>query len=126
MNLFDSSALLAFLLGEPGADQTEDALVLGASACSAANWAEVAQKVLARRRHWPSARTLLLDYDLSVEPVTAADAELAARLWHRHSALSLGDRLCLATAERLDATVWTADQAWGTEGRIRQIRQRPE
>jgi PIN domain nuclease of toxin-antitoxin system len=34
----------------------------------------------------------------------------------------LADRLCLALGERLDADVWTADQAWGMGTRIRQIR----
>jgi ribonuclease VapC len=120
--LFDSSALLAFLHGEPGADEVEDGLVRGPSAVSAANWSEVAQKVLVRGRDWPTARALLRDYDLAVEPVTTADAELAARLWQPGRGLSLGDRLCLATAERLDADVWTADAAWGRDTRIRQIR----
>jgi ribonuclease VapC len=59
---------------------------------------------------------------LAVEPVQADDAENAARLWRRGAGLSLADRLCLATAERLDAMVWTADTAWGSNGRVRQIR----
>ena len=36
--------------------------------------------------------------------------------------LSLADRLCLALGDRLDADLSTADQAWGTAGRIRQVR----
>lgn len=122
MNLFDSSALLAFLHVEPGADVVEERLESEPSACSAVNWAEIAQKVLARGRDWTAASSFLLDHELQVIPVLAADAEAAARLWRACGGLSLADRLCLATGERLDATVWTADTAWGAEGRIRQIR----
>ena len=121
MNLFDASALLSFLAGEDGADIVEDQLVKG-GACSAANWSETAQKLLSRGKDWELSRRLLLSYGLVIEPVYASDAEQAARLWRRGSGLSLADRLCLATAERLDALLWTADTAWGAEGRIRQIR----
>lgn len=68
--VLDSSALLAFLLGEEGADLVEAALS-DSSQCSG---------------------------------------------------LSLADRLCLALADRDDQPVLTADAAWGTEGRVRQIR----
>jgi ribonuclease VapC len=121
VNLFDSSALLCFLRGEHGADVVERELLSG-GACSAANWSEVAQKVAQHEHDWRPARALLLSYDLTVEPVTAPDAEAAARLWRRGSGLSLGDRLCLATARRLGAVVWTADAAWGTADPIRQVR----
>lgn len=121
MNVLDASALLAFLQGEDGADVTERAMADGPR-CSAANWSETAQKVLAGGRDWALVRALLASYDLAVEPVTEVDAEWAARRWQRGEGLSLGDRLCLATGERLDATVWTADRAWGSEGRISQIR----
>lgn len=120
MNLFDSSALLAFLLAEPGGDAVEQQLELG-GLCSAANWSEVAQKVT-DGGDWGAARGLLLSYGLAVEPVLAADAERAAELWHRGSSLSLADRLCLATADRLDATVWTTDTAWGSTDQVRQVR----
>ena len=88
----------------------------------AANWSETAQALLAHGRDWQLARGLLLSYGLVVEPVNAVDGEWAARRWKRGEGLSLGDRLCLALAERLDATVWTADRQWGVDGRIRQIR----
>lgn len=121
MNVFDASALLAYLQGESGADVVESALEEG-GACSAANWAEVAQKVTSKERDWTVVRSLLLSYAMRIEPVTIDDAELAASVWSRHRHLSLGDRLCLALGERLDAIVLTADSAWGAGGRIRQIR----
>jgi ribonuclease VapC len=121
VNLFDSSALLSFLQGEVGADVVERALEDGGG-CSAVNWSEAAQKVRSRGGDWPLARGLLLSYEVRVEPVLEEDAELAATLWRAGSGLSLADRLCLATADRLDATVWTADSAWGTSERVRQVR----
>jgi len=121
LNVFDASALLCFLLGEPGSDVVERELKLG-GVCSSANWSEVAQKVQAHNRNWDYASGLLLSFPLAVEPVTKADAELAARTWHPRSGLSLGDRLCLALTQRLGGTAWTADTAWGNDPPVRQIR----
>jgi PIN domain nuclease of toxin-antitoxin system len=119
--VLDASAILAFLQGEDGAEVVEGVLASGA-ACSAANWSEVAQKILAAGRDLDLARALLGSYDLDVAPVTVDDAEVAARWWRRGKGLSLGDRLCLALAERLDCDAWTADVAWGDGPTIRQIR----
>jgi len=121
VNVFDASALLTFLQGEPGATEVEQALGDG-GACGAANWSEVAQKVRAHGRNWDLARALLASHGVQVAAVTADDAEWAARRWVPGEGLSLADRLCLALADRLDADIWTADQAWGTGGRIRQVR----
>ena len=46
LNVLDASAILAYLLGEQGADRMEDVMNEGA-VCGAANWSEVAQKVRA-------------------------------------------------------------------------------
>jgi ribonuclease VapC len=119
--VLDASAILAYLGGEPGGDVTEQALTDGAG-CSAVNWSEVAQKVRAAGADWSVAVALLASYSLTVHDATAGDAERAAARWARGTGLSLGDRFCLALGDRLDADVLTADTAWGTEGRIRQIR----
>ena len=121
MNVFDASALLAYLQGEQGAAQVEEAL-RGGGACGAANWSEVAQKIRAHARNWDLSRALLTSYGLRVEAVTVADAEWAARKWAPGEVLSLADRLCMALGHRLDADIWTADHAWGTSARIRQVR----
>jgi PIN domain nuclease of toxin-antitoxin system len=97
-------------------------VLLDGAVCGAANWSDVAQKVRAAGKDWLLLKALLENYALMVEPVTAADAEHAAEHWRPGSGLSLGDRLCLALADRRDATAWTADTAWGTGGRVRQIR----
>ena len=121
MNVFDASALLAFVQGEDGSDLVEESLGQG-GVCSTANWSEVAQKILAAGRDWELAKALLTSYELDLEPVTASDAEMAAALWVRGGGLSLGDRLCLALGHRLAADVLTADTSWGTGEGIRQIR----
>ena len=121
MTVLDASALLAFVQGEPGADVVETALIAGAQ-CSAANWSEVAQKVLAANRDWVLVRSLLVCYDIEVEPVVTVDAEWAAHRWRRKENLSLADRLCLALAYRLNDDALTADAAWADEPGVRVIR----
>ena len=122
MIVLDASAVLAFLQGEPGCDRVEAALPEGV--IGAANWSEVAQKVRARDADWALAAGLLMSYGVRVEAVTPADAEEAALRWRPGSGLSLGDRLCLALAARLDAPVLTADRAWGEGPGVEQLRQR--
>ena len=102
MTVFDASALLAFVQGEPG--RRRRACAVAGGVVGAANWSETAQAVRARDRDWPLARLLLHSYDLTVEPVTADDAEWAAERWRSGEGLSLGDRLCLALGERSTAT----------------------
>ena len=92
------------------------------SACSAANWSEVAQRILAAERDWALVRALLQSYELEIEPVTETDAEWAAHRWRHGEGLSLADRLCLALGARLDARVLTADTTWGSTDRIQRIR----
>lgn len=122
VNVFDASALLSFLQGKEGSPLVESALVGGTAMCGAANWSETAQKIRGHGRDWSLARALLLSYGIVIEPVTLDDAERAAERWRPGQSLSLADRLCLALADRTDATVITADRTWGSGGRIRQIR----
>jgi len=119
MRVLDASAALAFLLGEPGADvvkeHVSDAVIGAANLCEVlCRFNSVAEAGFAA--------SLLETWGVRTEPVTRADATLAASLKRRLPHLSLGDRLCLALSERLDAEVFTADRAWGDEGRVRQIR----
>ena len=121
MNVFDASALLAFLQGEDGSAAVEAGLGAGGT-CGTASWSEVAQKIRAHGRDWGLARALLASYHLHLEPVSVADAEQAAVTWAPGSGLSLADRLCLALGRRLDAIVCTADTSWENSETIRQIR----
>lgn len=119
--VLDASAVLAFVQGEVGTDMVVDAMAFD-PVCGAANWSEVAQKVVAAGRDWDLVRALIVSYNVRVEPVLAEDAEWAAHRWRRGEGLSLADRLCMALAERLDADVLTADTSWGSDGRLRQVR----
>ncbi|MGK2958954.1 MAG: PIN domain-containing protein [Acidimicrobiales bacterium] len=119
--VLDASAILAFLQDEEGAEVVEEALV-GDVCCGAVNWSEVAQKVLAEGRDWDLVRALLVSYEIRIDPVLGDDGEWAARRWRRGEGLSLADRLCQALAERVDGDILTADKAWGSTGRVRQIR----
>ncbi|MET0274096.1 MAG: type II toxin-antitoxin system VapC family toxin [Phenylobacterium sp.] len=110
--VLDASAALARLRGERGADVVEARLE--AALMSAVNYAEVVSK--------------LIDFGTSAD--IAADAagalgmavvpfdELAAvrvgslRDGTRSRGLSIGDRACIALAERLALPVLTADRAW--------------
>lgn len=121
MSVLDSSALLAFLNNEPGADAVEEALENGA-VVSAANWSEIAQKVRLKGDEWLVSSALLDSYDVEVVPVGRVDAEAAALLWQHGSGLSLADRLCIALGTRLGLPILTSDTAWGSASPIEQIR----
>lgn len=119
--VLDASAILAFLQDEPGAAVVEAYLERGA-VCSAVNWSEVAQKVIARAGDWDVAAALLATYGLAVVDATPDDAVAAARRWSPGTGLSLGDRFCLASAARLGVPAVTADTAWGTADGVVQLR----
>jgi PIN domain nuclease of toxin-antitoxin system len=113
MSVLDASALLAYVLDEPGADLVETAMVESA-AVGTVNLAEVLTK-LADVGVDPGAAMVRIGA-LPVDAV-AFDEELAvetARLRPLTAAagLSLGDRACLALGLRLGRPVLTADAAW--------------
>ena len=110
--LLDASAILAYLQDEPGAAQVADALSGGNASCTAANWAEVVTKVVAKQLDWRLAETALSGQGLGVLPVDRCHAVAAGLMWTTHPALSLGDRLCLAVGERLDVPILTTDRYW--------------
>ena len=119
----DASALLAVAFGEPGKERVLEVLRTGTCLCGAANWSEVLQKA---QQHgldkFRLASLLLGGLGLQIIPVSIQDADRAAEIWRNHRYLSLADRLCLALADRMEATVLTADQTWGESQRIVQIR----
>ena len=121
MTIFDSSALLALLKGEPGGDEVR-AMIADGDVCGAANWSEVAQKVAAAGGDWGLHRAILGTLGVDVEPVGEHDAERAAEMWRPGLGLSLADRLCLALGERLGEPVVTADRAWADLPGVRLVR----
>ena len=112
MYVVDASALLAALLGEKGADRV-DAVIDGA-VMTTVNLAEVAGYYAKAGGDMAAISSLLgalpLAYVAPDEDL-AIDAGLMRPLTER-AGLSLGDRMCLALARRMDAVALTADRAW--------------
>lgn len=108
----DASALLILLFVEPRAETIADVIATGA-AMSAVNLSEVAT-VLVRHHRDPDTILAPVREQLDVQPFGDADALAAAALYPTTAAkgLSLGDRACLAMAQRLAAPAVTAEHAW--------------
>lgn len=108
----DASALLALLFDEPGAHTVAE-VIAGGATVSTVNLAEVAT-VLTRNHRDPEEVLRPVRAQVAVEPFTDADALAVAALYPQVSAksLSLGDRACLALAQRLDTPAVTAEHAW--------------
>ena len=112
--VLDASAILALLFNEPNSDTVATALQHERCMVTAANHAEVIAKLLDRGLSPPDVAAALSALPMQVIDSTAADGEAAGymRSASRAIGLSLGDRLCLATAQRLGGGVITADRAW--------------
>lgn len=113
--LLDASAVLAYLHAEPGAEHVEAALD-SPVACwmTAANHAEVISKCLDRGVTAATVGGMLDDLGYQIASIEATDGDCAGRLRSttRALGLSLGDRLCLAVAQRLGYPILTADRPW--------------
>lgn len=111
-SVVDSSAILAWLRNEPGADVVHP--LLPAAVVCAANWSETYQKLMQHGADAHRVLTRLSALGVRVEHLTETDAVIAASLWSstRTAGLSLGDRCCLALASRLGLAAVTADTTW--------------
>lgn len=116
MTVLDASALLTYFFGEPGAEEVEKRLP--GSVIHTVNYAEVLSKLAERGVSPESAEQQLqatgLAQVIRVDPGDPSDALEVARLrpLTRPHGLSLGDRYCLALAQRLHLPVATTDRAW--------------
>jgi PIN domain nuclease of toxin-antitoxin system len=115
VSIYDASALLAVVYGEPGAETVIEHLAEPGGFVSAVNWAEVATKMIERGLRPGELVHELASFALQVVPLSDAMALGAARLRAETRALglSLGDRCCLALAQsHKGAKLITADRAW--------------
>jgi len=112
-SVLDSSAILAILNREPGAEKlTVD--LLSRSSSSTVNLAEVQTKLVnmggVPDEAWEDALSTINE----AVPFTEDQARIAGALvtQTRAMGLSLGDRACLALGIVLNAPVYTTDRAW--------------
>lgn len=112
--VLDASAVIAFLQGEPGHELVQQALQSEPCVVTAANQAEIIAKSLDRGVGSQNIQTILAELAYAVIDIKAEDGVQAGLMRDRTRklGLSLGDRLCLAVAQRLKAPVLTADRPW--------------
>ena len=110
--VLDSSVILANINKEAGGERLHDFLE-GAS-ISVATYVEVVTRILDAGMSFERAERLLGALLLPTIDVSLPIARRAAELRRatRSCGLSMGDRICLATAESLDAIAVTADRNW--------------
>ena len=110
--ILDASAVLAFLLREPGQDRVIEVL-LTEPRMSTVNFAEVVTKYVLRgaAAQGERLREELPVVFVPVDEDLALQAALMAAVT-RPFGLSLGDRICLALARRTGLPALTADRSW--------------
>ena len=112
--VLDASAVLALLLSEAGAARV--ASVLAGSQMSAVNYAEVFTHYAKLGSSQTDIEDVVDALPIEIVPLDAELARMAGMLRPLtiELGLSLGDRCCLALAQRSGLPAWTADKAWRT------------
>jgi PIN domain nuclease of toxin-antitoxin system len=112
--VFDASAVLALLAGEPGAEVVRASLPN--AVISTVNLSEVGAKLADRGVKEPAIRNAisLLGLEVVAFDEAAAYAAAAMRPATRHLGLSLGDRACLALAASRGVPALTTDRNWAS------------
>ncbi len=115
MNVFDSSAVLAVIFQEPGADVATKLMNQENALISSVNLAEVVGRLLDEGLSMVEVSNICDQLPLAVVPLSRDHATAAGQLKPatRTRGLSLGDRCCLALAgEHPAAGVVTSDRPW--------------
>lgn len=110
--VLDASAVLALLLGEPGADKVKSAL--DGSIMTTVNLAEVVSHYAKLGAAQSEVEALLCPLPIRLVPIDAAlsyDAGMLRPIT-LEGGLSLGDRYCLALAKRKGRPALTAERRW--------------
>jgi PIN domain nuclease of toxin-antitoxin system len=110
--VLDSSAVLALLFGEPGAERVKE--TLPGALLSAVNFAEIVTKLCERGMPQDQARLAIEAIGVEVVDFGIDQACVTGELRNRtrSAGLSLGDRACLALAQQQNLPAVTADTAW--------------
>ena len=114
MIVLDASAVIAVLNDEQGGARV--AAVMRRAAISAVNYAEIGTHLVDGGVDAQAVDAILSALDLDVRPFEAGDAMRVAALRKatRRGGLSLGDRACIALAQRLSLPALTADRLWAS------------
>ncbi len=106
----DASAVMALMLGEPGADVVMQ--IIRGSRMSAVNISECCSRGVERGARPADVMTILDAYEIDIVAFDLPFAIEAARLREptRKQGASLGDRACLALASTLGLPVYTGDR----------------
>lgn len=123
--VIDASAMLAFLLREPGGDAVVPAL--GDGVMSAVGYSEVLVKLMDRGAPLAEAIGFVSPFQLEIVQFESDLAAMAASLrpLTRKLGLSFADRACLALGLQSGLPVLTSDKAWSKlklDVKIMQIR----
>jgi ribonuclease VapC len=110
--ILDASAVLAFLLKEPGGREVRQ--YMSGAKWSAVNYAEVLTRLAELSGSLEDTRSRIDQLELELVPFDAEQAALTASLPSatRKHGLSLADRACLALATSSRLPVITADRSW--------------
>jgi PIN domain nuclease of toxin-antitoxin system len=110
--VLDSSAVLAVLFEEPGADKVRSALP--GALLSTVNLAEIVTKLCERGLPAEQAQVAIEATGVRIIAFDADQAYLTGGLRNRtrSAGLSMGDRACLALASQRQLPALTADTAW--------------
>ncbi len=111
--VLDSSAVLALIFNEPGAETVKAALP--DALLSTVNLAEIITKLVDRGLPAEVARAAVEVLGAEIVDFDSNQAYLTSELRSatRAAGLSLGDRACLALAAKRNLPAMTADRAWG-------------
>jgi ribonuclease VapC len=122
VNIIDASAALAYLNREKGHEIVDAALGADPSWITSVNYCEILGKLIQGGMPLDAADLTMVDLGLEVIDFDLELARLAAAIRSRTASIgaSLGDRACLALAQRtadkpagsLTPVVYTAEQSW--------------
>ncbi len=112
MVVLDTSAVLAVLLDEPGAEVV--IAVMHDAEMSIVNLCEVLTKTVKAGGDAETVRAIVESYDIRIRPFEIVHALEVARLrpLTSHKGLGLGDRACLAQGRFSACPVLTGDRHW--------------
>lgn len=112
--VLDTSAVLAYLFEEAGAETVAPLLEAGAAVISSANYAETVSKLFDLKMPAEAIQTTMDNLEMECVPLSEAQAFVAGelRVISKPYGLSLGDRACIALGITSQLAVYTADTAW--------------